>query len=65
MKTSVRMTLLLFAGLIVAGCANKTAQLKPAPATNVASLGETPMPPRYYWMLRDLEIRSDRDRSQP
>jgi hypothetical protein len=65
MKTSARAVMILLVGLILAGCASKSAQSKPARTTSVASWGEQPMSARDYWMMRDLDYRLDRARAQP
>jgi len=59
--------LLIFAGLSLAGCASKTAQVKgPPAASHVASnQDQKPISDRDYWMMRDLNNSFDRARAQP
>ena len=54
MKTPARLALLLFAGLPLAGCATKTAQTKPEPAT-VAVREDRPEGVSMHFFMRDLE----------
>ena len=67
MKTSIRVLLLLFAGLSLAGCASQTAQVKapPAPARVASNEDRKPISDRDYWMMRDLNNSFDRARAQP
>jgi hypothetical protein len=60
MKTFARPSLVLLAGFFLAGCATKSAQLKPPPTT-VATLHEDfPESSRDHWMRRDLEDKIER-----
>ena len=58
MKTPARLALLLFAGLILAGCATKTAQTQPQPVS--VAWGDKPLSARDHFYLRDLEDKIER-----
>ena len=59
MKTSARLALMLFAGLTLAGCATKTAQIQPQPAT-VAVREARPEGASMHFFMRDLEDKIER-----
>lgn len=67
MKALLRFTLLLLAGLSLAGCASQTAQVKAPSATPRVASNEDrkPISDRDYWMMRDLNNSFDRARGQP
>ncbi len=67
MKALLRLVLLLAAGLSLAGCASKTAQVKapPAPPRVASNQDQKPISDRDYWMMRDLSNSFDRVRGQP
>lgn len=60
MKTLIRLALVLFAGLSLAGCASQTAKIDSPAVPKVASWGEQPLHPRDYWLQRELDDKIDR-----
>jgi hypothetical protein len=60
MKTSIRLVLLVLAGLNLAGCASQTASRKDPPKPRAVALGDQPLSSRDHWLLRDMEDRHDR-----
>ena len=62
MKAPARLALILFAGLSLAGCVSKTAQIKPEPVKVAASWGERPLSARDYFLQQDYEDKIDRAR---
>jgi hypothetical protein len=60
MKTSVRLVLLVLAGLSLAGCSTKTTAQKERPAPRAIALGDQPLSSRDYWLSREFDDRIDR-----
>jgi len=52
--------LTILAGLALAGCASKTAQVKPPPVTVASDDVREPESPRDHWLRRDLEDKGER-----
>ncbi|MDI1319621.1 MAG: hypothetical protein PSW75_05425 [bacterium] len=63
MKTTARVALIMLAGLMLAGCVSKTAQLPPpAPPKVAVSWGDQPLSARDYFLQQEYEDRIDRAR---
>jgi len=60
MKASIRLVLLVLAGLNLVGCAFQTAARKDPPQPRAVSLGDQPLSSRDHWLMRDMEDRQDR-----
>lgn len=60
MKNLTRLTLVLFAGLSLAGCASKSAKIESPAVPKVASWGEQPLHARDYWLQREFDDKIDR-----